>query len=688
MDSPVVPARRRRDKPQLSCSFCRQKKLRCDRERPCQACTARGAGALCTYPARATPQPCASSSNAQSSIARRLDSLENSLNSFIQTVGNSTLQHVQGPQDSASSSMAPTSPALASSTTGSMHCGPKGTVYVSSAHWISIMDGISELRHCIERDEELGVSPEQKHEVPSTAPETDSAPIHLLSGPKATATTKAELLRAVPDRSIVDRHVFWYCNRLPPAFTHIPSFLRQYENFWKSPSSVPILWLSILFSVMCLTPLGQLASFPLAKGTVYQPPYVPQVIQCLVLGDYSRGGPFAIEALLHYFVLEQSKRRDADTRNWSLYGLIVRLALREGYHREPSLFPNITPYAGELRRRLWMMVYSVDVVISTQMGLPRLIKDEQCDTGFPLNLLDSDFDEDTTVLIPRPITEITPVQSWIAKYKLMILIAQIADMSLITAGGEDSSSREKVKQIDLQLRTTYGQLPPSMKFTSLSSCLGSTPEAIMSRLSVSLLFQKGLIMLHRGHVVRRGPCQKNRPASPPHKRSPSCDPDSARTCIDAALQMLQYQDIFFYESLEGGALCSMGWRLRSSFISHEFLMAISVLCSYMYRVYSGDVDVPRLSTERIQALESALLRTYEIWQSETNRSKDAQRATETLGMLIGKLHGSGSRSGGAQGMDILDTQLESQPGDIGALLQDGFGLYGEGLNDFSSFIAW
>ncbi|KAJ0415292.1 fungal-specific transcription factor domain-containing protein [Aspergillus carlsbadensis] len=567
---------------------------------------------------------------------------------------------------------------------GSMHCSAKGTVYVSSAHWISIMDSISELRECIENP---SASPELSHQLPLTKPDTDSVP-HLLSARNAT-TTKSEILQAMPDRSVVDRHVFWYFNRQPLVFIHTPSFLRQYETFWENPSAAPVLWLSILFGIMCLTPLDHVASPPLPGDTatsrsgLYQPLYLTQIMQCLVLGDYSRGGPFAVEALFCYFVVEHSRRCDTDASNWSLYGLIVRLALRKGYHREPSLFPNITPYEGELRRRLWMMLYFVDVVISIQMGLPRLIKDEQCDAGLPHNLLDSDFGEDTKPLpTPRPDTEITPIQFWVARYKLLIIIARIADMSLITTGNPCSGT--KVKDMDTLLRTTYDQLPPVMKFTSLVACLGASPDTTANRLSVSILFQKGLIILHRGYVVGGG-SSENIPVYTPHKHSASCASDSTRTCIDAALQMLEYQDFFYHESQEGGALAPMGWRLRSSTIAHEFLTATSVLCSYMYRVYIGDPDISQLSPERMQAVEQALVRTHGIWQSQMTWSKDAQRATEILGVLIAKLQGC---AGAPRMDDLLHIRLESQSGDVGALLHDNFGLPNEEVNDFSSFIAW
>ncbi|KAF4473140.1 hypothetical protein FAGAP_13434, partial [Fusarium agapanthi] len=40
---------RRKEKPMLSCTFCRSRKVRCDRQLPCKTCTNRGIGMSCTY---------------------------------------------------------------------------------------------------------------------------------------------------------------------------------------------------------------------------------------------------------------------------------------------------------------------------------------------------------------------------------------------------------------------------------------------------------------------------------------------------------------------------------------------------------------------------------------------------------------------------------------------------------------
>lgn len=198
-------------------------RLRCDRQKPCRTCVARGAGPSCTYPAGGISQSRLPSSRGattdRSSLMKRLDRLEGSIISLIHGVGDiEPEQTVTSPsrarnEVSLATATAPNTPA--SSESGSMHRSSKGTVYVSSAHWTSILRSVSELRDCIGRDRRRDESPDQRDQLSER--HTESLPTggpHLLSG-ICRILTKAELLSAMPDRSIVDRHVFWYFNRLP-----------------------------------------------------------------------------------------------------------------------------------------------------------------------------------------------------------------------------------------------------------------------------------------------------------------------------------------------------------------------------------------------------------------------------------------------------------------------------------------
>ncbi|KAL2167465.1 hypothetical protein VTG60DRAFT_1216 [Thermothelomyces hinnuleus] len=96
--------------------------------------------------------------------------------------------------------------------------------------------------------------------------------------------------------------------------------------------------------------------------------YREKTVQCLLMGNYTRGGAYTLETLMHYIYIELNLHGDATKDTWSLIALEVNLTIQMGYHRDPSHFPAITPLQGEMRRRLWATVIQGDVLISTQIG--------------------------------------------------------------------------------------------------------------------------------------------------------------------------------------------------------------------------------------------------------------------------------------------------------------------------------
>jgi hypothetical protein len=109
--------------------------------------------------------------------------------------------------------------------------------------------------------------------------------------------------------------------------------------------------------------------------------YREKIVQCLIVGEYTKPEPYVLEILINYNYVEMRFRPDSMRDTWFLFGLEVSLAKRMGYQRDPSHFPSISPLQGEMRRRLWATILLGDTLIPSQMGLPRMILDMQCDTG-------------------------------------------------------------------------------------------------------------------------------------------------------------------------------------------------------------------------------------------------------------------------------------------------------------------
>ena len=96
-----------------------------------------------------------------------------------------------------------------------------------------------------------------------------------------------------------------------------------------------------------------------------------------------------------------------------IVGSSTRLATRMGYNRDPRHLTNISLFEGEIRRRIFFVVESLDPLLSLQIGMPAVIHEEECDTEPPSNLFDTDFNEDSEALpSSRLPTDPTPMLYW------------------------------------------------------------------------------------------------------------------------------------------------------------------------------------------------------------------------------------------------------------------------------------
>ncbi|KAF4154976.1 hypothetical protein CNMCM6936_005557 [Aspergillus lentulus] len=104
----------------------------------------------------------------------------------------------------------------------------------------------------------------------------------------------------------------------------------------------------------------------------------------------------SIEVLQAFVLLLTCQSREDDmSRTWTLLGLVVRMALSQGLHREPSLFPssNMDVVQVETRRRLWHQICHLDFRSAEGRGQEPTIADEDYTTLLPRNINDEDLIE-------------------------------------------------------------------------------------------------------------------------------------------------------------------------------------------------------------------------------------------------------------------------------------------------------
>jgi len=221
-------------------------------------------------------------------------------------------------------------------------------MYIGDSHWHLVLSDIAEVKayfnnHARELDA-------QYKKVASSNPATALGGPAFLFGAH-TQASEGELRAEIPNKSAVGKLVSRYFNSYDPAvhILHSPTFHNQLEQHFRDPSKTSIVWIALLYAVLCLA----MQSYhkigdepPEWKGRTLQlaSDYRMRTVQCLVISDYTKSVDNTIEALLLYVHGEYTSRWDAEVGIWVIVGMIVRLAMRSMYFPVPTSYSN--PYRG------------------------------------------------------------------------------------------------------------------------------------------------------------------------------------------------------------------------------------------------------------------------------------------------------------------------------------------------------
>jgi hypothetical protein len=265
--------------------------------------------------------------------------------------------------------------------------------------------------------------------------------------------------------------------------------------------------------------------------------YREKVVQAMILANYTKCPPYTVHTSLLYFGSEFSRSPDTQFSMWVLVGMIVRMAFRMGYHRDPSRFANISPFEGEIRRRAWLVILSVDLVSSAQVGLPRMIQPFMYDTQEPRNVPEDDLYEEMTELPPsQPETDLTPLLYTIVMTRVRMVHAKVMDLNNATS----QPPYREIMNLDAVLRHVYDKIPESSKAMPAEDLDIAISSASMRRLYLGLSFLKAELILHRPYLLLG--------------RTDSKYEYSRRVCLNAASEMLDFQQRLDAEIQPGGKL--------------------------------------------------------------------------------------------------------------------------------------
>lgn len=527
------------------------------------------------------------------------------------------------------------------------------TFYLGETHWAAILNDIAEVRnywktHKREYDDQVAKVSAVTRNDPH-----DNGPALLFSSAKP--PPRHEIISALPSRYLTDILIARYFNSFDPA-THIlhgPTFHKQYAQHWEDPSKTSIVWIGMLFAMLRLSMLsyhrqGDEPPEFRGKSLDLSVSYRTQMAHCLILADYTKPHAHLIEALIFHLHGEYSRSNDMDSSIWVLVGMIARMAMRMGYHRDSRWYPDISPFQGEMRRRIWTFVRQADLLFSFQTSMPPMIRTGDSDTDLPRNIFDDEFGEDSKELPPpRSPSESTPVSYMIAKSRLAFGFGRVMEhMNSVHAG-----SYEEVLKIDAGLREIFESLPEHFHLRPMQDMQLDPLLLIMARFGVASIYHKAQLVLHRRFL------QLSR-LNPRYVQS-------RRQCLESGMKLLGYQRILHQESKPKGRMQSHKW-YQQSMTMNDFLLAATIICMDLYygmqapESASGTAYTWGIPSQ--EDLVEALAQARDIWAELRDETMMAYKASELLTMMLQKLQRGSGQSVVASGLSPA-TNFQMDTGD-------------------------
>ncbi|KAI0597512.1 hypothetical protein F4775DRAFT_559479 [Biscogniauxia sp. FL1348] len=391
---------RRRRRPILACEPCRRKKIKCDHNIPCGPCT-RSRTSYCSY------------LNGSDDL---LSKKQRVVEGQSEAAANTTIedQPLSVPSSAASwfgnnyglplSISRPATSIIVPDKRNS-HCierqessVARGTFlrgrFYGPSHWISFYQHLPNagLDHALYQDYESLVSSSGRRR-------------------SSSGTVPRKLAESIPPREVSNQLVLAYFRTFESVLRvlHVPSFIRECQQYWEAPQDARSEFLLQLGLVMAIG-----ASFspqPTAgdRSTVIWVEAAQDWLgEMLTETDMSHsdatsnGGMEMVQ--IFCLLLEARQAYSTDKRQAWIFSpdSLVRAAEHVGLHIDPKKLPGLSFYQQEMRRRLWTTVQELALQAAVDDGRPPLLLRTDDNGPAPWNLEDEQFDTETTT---APLTD-------------------------------------------------------------------------------------------------------------------------------------------------------------------------------------------------------------------------------------------------------------------------------------------
>lgn len=395
----------------VSCWQCRSRKIRCDREQPCQPCVERGAGAKCTYgqPKSASGNKAPSTSDSLSATVEPLASLaKNTAGSSLAAVSQNPTQLANAAVVQRKSAIADEQPGAPASQNGIQNSmtrsGPsqplrghtfqgsnRKTRLVGVSHWMAPCNEMMVVKALVSRSPEFRSSLEEfaklkerlclENSVALDQPETP------MGGSRISLTT---LLSALPDRMSCEQWIGRYFKGYGRIYdiTEPATLATDLENTLSQPpheQQDPVTATSTIYIMRILATVA--LGMQLSEPHRLQGRRLGLLVEDFIYRAVRLQKPCigSVQVLLLLVLLKTVTASDTDGEHdsMSLLGLTSYIVSSMGLHRDPELFDDVPSHYSERRKKLWACFLRLNLAHCIQTGTQLSLRLEDSDCPLP-----------------------------------------------------------------------------------------------------------------------------------------------------------------------------------------------------------------------------------------------------------------------------------------------------------------
>ncbi|KAH7129035.1 hypothetical protein EDB81DRAFT_906835 [Dactylonectria macrodidyma] len=559
-----------------SCFGCRRRKVRCDRRSPCLSCTRNLTECVFPAPRRATRHDSTGAETPKRKQAHLLSRLRHLESAVEILTTRSKRQTERGSPESDGAGLVSQgigndnrgttlddNPAGLGEELGRLVVDENGSVYIGNQFWAAFRDEVNQIKRVFDNDDREGDIYSAE-----TSSLNGSIPRHLTGQGRDDSLLFLFWQSRAQDVPLKDLHAFpsqvqfiWqiYIENVDrySKMLHVPTFAKRIQDLQGDFSRMTPGMEALMFAIT-MSAINSMSNEDVkirlhAEKSDLVARYRTGTEIALARADFINTTELDVIQAFSIF-LDTLQTMESPKYVWSMTGLLARVAVSAGLHRDGSNFPGMRPFNIEMRRRLWWNILFIDGRSGVDQIAEASLHEEMFDTKLPTNVNDADLDPGMKVppVAKDEITDSTPI---LIRSELWHL-TQRTSSSLSAL--KSKRGMDLVEALKLCRETTRRlNLDYFDKFDS------GTPAQLFLKRSIRLVLAKYELTLSYRIVYSGGSSQ-----DPPAKTHVAWLIDSASSILNQSADLLT--ETSFHQ---------WSWQLRGSVQWHALSIVLSHLCS-------------------------------------------------------------------------------------------------------------